>query len=58
MLFFQFKLNSLELDYHARDKFKRLVGDRYSKKTDKVSLQVDRSEQFLLLFRDKVQGFF
>jgi len=39
---FKFKLASLELDSHARDKFIRLVQDRYSHDTDVVTIVVDR----------------
>lgn len=39
---FQFKLKSLNLDAHARDKFLRLVGERYDRKTDYVTITVDR----------------
>ncbi|KAK3579217.1 hypothetical protein CHS0354_022763 [Potamilus streckersoni] len=38
----QFKLSDLDLDYHARDKFIRLVGPRYNKNTDEVTLTADR----------------
>ncbi len=38
----QFKLSSLKLDYHARDKFIRLATDKYDKATDMVTLIVDR----------------
>ncbi|XP_050676748.1 28S ribosomal protein S35, mitochondrial [Leptidea sinapis] len=36
------KLSSLELDKHAKDKFLRLVGDRYDKETDLVTFTADR----------------
>lgn len=36
------KLSSLKLDEHARDKFIRLVGDRYNKETDLVTITADR----------------
>jgi len=39
---FKFKLSSLQLDTHARDKFIRLVQHRYDPETDVVSLVVDR----------------
>jgi len=35
------KLSSLELDEHARDKFLRLVGERYDEKTDIVTITTD-----------------
>ncbi|CAK1553291.1 unnamed protein product [Leptosia nina] len=36
------KLANLDLDKHAKDKFLRLVGDRYDEKTDLVTLTADR----------------
>lgn len=36
------KLSSLDLDKHAKDKFIRLVGDRYDKKSDIVTITADR----------------
>lgn len=36
------KLSTLNLDKHARDKFLRLVGDRYDEKTDLVTFIADR----------------
>lgn len=36
------KLASLNLDDHARDKFLRLVGDRYNADTDELTLVTDR----------------
>ncbi|KAJ2942319.1 hypothetical protein O0L34_g15867 [Tuta absoluta] len=36
------KLSTLNLDKHARDKFIRLVGDRYDDKTDLVTITADR----------------
>ncbi|XP_063545369.1 small ribosomal subunit protein mS35 [Cydia strobilella] len=36
------KVSSLNLDKHARDKFLRLVGDRYDDKTDLVTITADR----------------
>ncbi|XP_037303184.1 28S ribosomal protein S35, mitochondrial [Manduca sexta] len=36
------KLSSLELDKHARDKFIRLVGERYDDQTDIVTITADR----------------
>ncbi|CAG9790551.1 unnamed protein product [Diatraea saccharalis] len=36
------KLATLNLDKHARDKFLRLVGDRYDEKTDLVTITADR----------------
>ncbi|XP_053622643.1 small ribosomal subunit protein mS35 [Plodia interpunctella] len=36
------KLSTLNLDKHARDKFIRLVGDRYDKSTDLVMITADR----------------
>jgi hypothetical protein len=41
-IIFQFKLSNLELDYHARDKIIRLLGDRYHQKTEMVTIEVDR----------------
>lgn len=38
----QFKLSALPLDEHARDKFLRLVGDRYNTETDIVTITADR----------------
>lgn len=38
----QLKLSALPLDKHARDKFLRLVEDRYDPETDYVTLVVDR----------------
>ncbi|XP_064628673.1 small ribosomal subunit protein mS35-like [Lineus longissimus] len=38
----RFKLSSLELDYHAHDKMIRLLGDRYNKKNEMVTIEVDR----------------
>lgn len=38
----KFRLASMELDEHARDKFIRLVGDRYDASNDEVTLVVDR----------------
>ncbi|KAK6985904.1 28S ribosomal protein S35 mitochondrial [Biomphalaria glabrata] len=38
----KFYLSDLKLDYHARDKFIRLVGDRYNKKTDEVTFETGR----------------
>ncbi|XP_025099402.1 28S ribosomal protein S35, mitochondrial-like [Pomacea canaliculata] len=35
-------LDDLKLDYHAKDKFLRLVGDRYNKETDEVVFTTDR----------------
>lgn len=36
------KLSSLNLDKHAQDKFLRLVGERYNKETDVVTITADR----------------
>ncbi|KRT80098.1 hypothetical protein AMK59_6902 [Oryctes borbonicus] len=36
------KLSSLKLDDHARDKFRRLIGDRYDEKTDTFTIVTDR----------------
>lgn len=36
------KLSILNLDKHARDKFIRLVGERYDKETDLVTITADR----------------
>ncbi|XP_058463604.1 small ribosomal subunit protein mS35 [Malaya genurostris] len=38
----QLKLETLKLDKHARDKFLRLVGDRYNSDTDVLTLVTDR----------------
>ncbi|GFS17366.1 28S ribosomal protein S35, mitochondrial [Elysia marginata] len=38
----KFKLSDLELDYHAKDKFIRLVGDRYNADTDEVLFESNR----------------
>ena len=32
----------LDLDEHARDKLLKLVGDRYNKETDVLTLEADR----------------
>jgi len=37
-----FKLSSLELDYHGRDKFIRLAGEHYNPESDMVTIQSDR----------------
>lgn len=37
-----FHLSRLKLDAHAKDKFLRLVGDRYNEKTDIVTIVADR----------------
>lgn len=36
------KLSTLNLDAHAKDKFLRLVGDRYNPETDDVTIVTDR----------------
>ena len=36
------KLARLNLDQHARDKFLRLVGERYNKENDEVTIVTDR----------------
>lgn len=36
------KVSTLNLDKHARDKFIRLVGERYDKKTDLLTITADR----------------
>lgn len=36
------KLSTLNLDKHARDKFLRLIGDRYDEATDLVTITADR----------------
>ena len=41
-LSFQFKLSDLGFDHHAKDKFLRLVGTRYDKATDIVTIITDR----------------
>lgn len=38
----QLKLSALNLDSHARDKYLRLVGDRYNPETDIVTIVTDR----------------
>ncbi len=38
----KFKLNKLKLDAHAKDKFIRLVGDRYDKKSGMLTIVTDR----------------
>jgi len=38
----QIHLSDLDLDYHAKDKFIRLVGDRYDPDTDIVKFESDR----------------
>ncbi|XP_023345696.1 28S ribosomal protein S35, mitochondrial [Eurytemora carolleeae] len=38
----RFKLSSLTLDKHSRDKFIRLVGERYDHESDEVTLTTDR----------------
>jgi len=38
----KFKLSSLDLDQHARDKFIRLLADRYDAESDTVTLVADR----------------
>jgi len=37
----QFKLSALDLDYHAKDKFRRLLKERYDPKTDLVTITTD-----------------
>ena len=39
---FQVNLKYLDLDYHARDKLLRLVGNRHDKATDEVAIVADR----------------
>ncbi|XP_020809774.1 28S ribosomal protein S35, mitochondrial [Drosophila serrata] len=39
------KLSDLKFDAHARDKFLRLVGDRYNRDTDTVTFVTDRCPQ-------------
>lgn len=36
------KLSTLNLDAHARDKFQRLVGERYNAETDELTIVTDR----------------
>lgn len=36
------KLSTLNLDAHAKDKFLRLVGDRYNPETDDITIVTDR----------------
>lgn len=38
----KFKLARLNLDKHARDKFLRLIGERYNAETDEVTMVTDR----------------
>lgn len=38
----KFKLDNIKLDQHAKDKFLRLVGDRYNKDSDEITLVTDR----------------
>jgi len=38
----RFQLKSLGFDKHAKDKFLRLIGDRYDEKTDLVTIVTDR----------------
>lgn len=38
----QIKLSSLQLNEHARDKFRRIVGDRYNEENDIVTIVADR----------------
>lgn len=38
----KFKFSNLDLDKHAKDKFLRLVGERYNEKTDTVTIVTDR----------------
>lgn len=38
----QIKLSNLKLDSHAKDKFLRLVGDRYDEEKDTVTIVTDR----------------
>ncbi|XP_050542412.1 28S ribosomal protein S35, mitochondrial [Daktulosphaira vitifoliae] len=38
----KFKLSSLQLDQHAKDKMIRLVGKRYDEETDMVTIVIDR----------------
>lgn len=42
MLFLQMKLSTLKLDDHAKDKFLRLVGNRYNPETDEITIVTDR----------------
>lgn len=36
------KLSALQLDSHAKDKFRRLIGERYNEDTDTVTIVTDR----------------
>lgn len=36
------KLSTLKLDAHAKDKFLRLVGERYNSETDEITIVTDR----------------
>ncbi|KAB0796550.1 hypothetical protein PPYR_10611 [Photinus pyralis] len=38
----QLKLSSLQLNEHAKDKFRRIVGDRYNEENDVVTIVADR----------------
>lgn len=38
----QIKMSSLQLDYHAKDKMRRLLRERYDPKTDMISIVADR----------------
>ncbi|XP_067947847.1 small ribosomal subunit protein mS35-like [Watersipora subatra] len=38
----KFKMSCLDLDYHAKDKMIRLLGDRYDQETDEVTIQSDK----------------
>ncbi|KAF5304423.1 hypothetical protein FQR65_LT07953 [Abscondita terminalis] len=38
----QIKLSSLPLDVHAKDKFRRIVGERYNEENDVVTIVADR----------------
>ena len=42
LFYLKFKVSRLDLDYHARDKLLRLVGDRYDPATDILTLTSDR----------------
>jgi small subunit ribosomal protein S35 len=39
---FQVRLSSLNLDEHAREKMLKLLGDRYCKDTDILTITTDR----------------
>ena len=40
--FFQLPLSALKLDYHGRDKIKRLLGEKFNPKTKVISISSQR----------------